>query len=447
MLRALGVIEDFYALTPEVVLRAVEAAGVPCTGLCYALNSLENRVYELEREDRSRVVAKFYRPGRWRREAIEDEHRFLFDLRDAEVPVAAPLSFGDGSTLYEVIEGAMWCALFPKVGGRAPEELTPEQLRRLGMLLARVHNVGAARAAPHRRRFDAEAWGLESLSVLTRSPRLAPTLRGALTAVTERLLAHTAGWFDDAAMHRVHGDCHLGNLLWGAEGAFFLDFDDMMVGPAVQDVWLLTPGRDAEAEAQRAVLVSAYEGFRAFDRESLKTVEALRALRYLHYAAWVTRRYDDPAFRAAFPAYGTDPYFIELISDLEEQLLRLGGTMPAQHAAAAPPEAPAKASISVREVSVEGDAFLPVMMVRDEVFLEELQCGEDTVSDRRDRACRHLLARMPNGEVAGVLRVEPGPALSLLAVLPHLRRRGVARALIAAACALGDAPSGRAPAP
>lgn len=433
-----GISESFFALTPDRVLAAVEAGGVNCTGLCYPLNSLENRVYELEREDRSRVVAKFYRPGRWSLDALRDEHVFLKDLAEAEVPVATPIVFEDGDTLHSV-EGIHY-ALFSRVGGRAPDELTDEQLRRLGALLGRIHNVGASASARHRRVLSAHDWARESLDVLRSAPTLAPTLRDALTRVTDTLIETISPRFEGVSTHRIHGDCHLGNLLFGSEGPFFLDFDDMAVGPAVQDVWLLTPGRDEENSRQREVLLANYETFRAFDRTTLALVEPLRALRYLHYAAWITRRWRDPAFPRAFPQYGTHTYWAELVADLEEQLGRITESPPVTKSIATGESDNGSPSPShalrITEVAFGSDDFLRVLMLRDEVFTEEL--GRDPTAgldglDGLDGTSTHLLARGQDTKPIGTARVNfhlRTARVTHLAVLAHHRHHGVATALV-----------------
>jgi len=311
----------FFRLTPERVLRAVEAGGFRPTGHCTALNSLENRVYDLRLEDGHHVVAKFYRPARWSREALLEEHAFLADLRDAEIPVCVPLAFADGSTLHRV-EG-IWYAVWPRTGGRAPDELDDEQVAILGRLLARIHNVGATRPAPHRRRLTADAFVREPLAGLE--------ARGLLPAscanrYREAALAAAAIYEERSRglpVHRIHGDCHMGNLLRGDAGWFFLDFDDFVEGPAVQDVWMLLPARDAEGARQRRLLVEAYRQFRAFDGRWLDLVEPLRALRFVSYAAWIGRRWEDPAFPAAFPHFGTLEYWEKETADLEDQLRRI----------------------------------------------------------------------------------------------------------------------------
>lgn len=310
----------FHALTPEWVLRAAEAGGLRPTGHVTSLMCLENRVYDLRLESDAHVVVKFYRPGRWGREAILEEHAFLAELREAEIPVCAPLPFADGSTLHEV-EGIHY-AVWPRTGGRAPDEFSDEQVQIVGRLLARIHNAGAAGEAPHRQRLDGARAVLEPLTALEERflpPECARRYRAAVEEVARLYEAWSAG----VPLHRIHGDCHAGNLLCGDEGWFFLDFDDFVVGPAVHDVWMLLPGRDAEGERQRALLIEAYRQFRDFDAAWLRLVEPLRAFRFVIYAAWIARRWEDPAFPNAFPHFGTPDYWQNETRDLEEQVERL----------------------------------------------------------------------------------------------------------------------------
>ncbi|MCZ6784619.1 MAG: serine/threonine protein kinase [Proteobacteria bacterium] len=322
--------EFFYRLTPDRVLAAVESAGFVPTGHCSALNALENRVYDVrvhgqrDRPDESRhLVAKFYRPGRWSREAILDEHRLLFALRAEEIPVCAPLVFADGDSLHEV-EGIHY-AIWPRTGGRAPDELDDDEVRVLGRLLARIHNVGEATGAPHRRVLDSESFALEPLALLEEGGFLPP----ACAERFRRAVLELAGLYEsrsrDVPVLPIHGDCHAGNLLRGEDGWFFLDFDDLVAGPAVHDVWMLLPGRDAEGARQRQVLVEAYREFRDFDERTLSLVELLRAFRFVFYAAWIARRWEDPAFPDAFPHFGTDAYWENETRDLEDQLERIRG--------------------------------------------------------------------------------------------------------------------------
>jgi Ser/Thr protein kinase RdoA (MazF antagonist) len=319
----------FFDLTPDRVLEAVESTGLQCTGRCLTLNSFENRVYdvELETEEQSelkhlsanRRVVKFYRPGRWTQEQILEEHQFLADLNQAEIPAVAPLPFPDGQTLQQTKSG-IWYTIFPKVGGRAPDELSNEQLMRIGRLLGRVHNVGAARKAEHRIRLDTATYGHANLNFLLQGNWIPLEHEKRYRAAVEKICQIAEPWLNATPFQRVHGDCHLGNLLWNNSGSFFLDFDDMVNGPVVQDLWLLLPGRDAEAIRQRDVLLEGYEEFRDFDRSSLKLIEALRALRIVHYTTWIAKRWDDPAFPLAFPKFNTHQYWSSEIDDLEEQL-------------------------------------------------------------------------------------------------------------------------------
>lgn len=320
----------FFQLTPEKVLDAVEASGLLCTGRCMALNSFENRVYdvELDLEDtgeakgpyfwRSRIV-KFYRPGRWTEAQILEEHRFLSELIDAEIPVIAPIAFPNGKTLQKTQSEIYYC-LFPKAAGRAPDELTDEQILRVGRLLGRIHSVGAASKADIRIHLNPSTYGLANLNFLLEGDWIPRETATIYQAAVEKLCSIATPWFENTPIQRIHGDCHFGNLLWNTSGPFFLDFDDMVMGPPVQDIWLLTPGRDAEAIRQRELLIAGYEQMKDFDHGSLKMIEALRGLRFIHYAAWIAKRWEDPAFPAAFPQFGSPQYWREELRNLQEQV-------------------------------------------------------------------------------------------------------------------------------
>lgn len=313
---------SFLGLTPARVLGAVEAAGLAPSGHCFALNALENRVYDVRLEDGRHVVAKFYRPGRWSRETILDEHRLLAALDEAEIPVCVPLAFPEGGTLRTTDDDVHY-AIWPRTGGRSPDELDDAELAVLGRLMARIHAVAAELGAPNRRPLDPEHGPLEALAVLEGGGWLPPACRDRYARAVDQLVAIYTERSRGAAVQPIHGDCHAGNLLHGPAGWFFLDFDDMVIGPPVQDVWMLVPGRDAEADRQRRVLVEAYRTFRDFDERTFSLIEPLRGFRFVFYAGWIARRWDDPAFPDAFPHFGTDAYWEDETRDLEGLVLRI----------------------------------------------------------------------------------------------------------------------------
>jgi Ser/Thr protein kinase RdoA (MazF antagonist) len=322
----------FLSLTPEKVLQAVEAGGLECNPVCYPLNSFENRVYEVELADRSRVVAKFYRPGRWSEEQILEEHLFLKDLDWQEIPVCTMRPFPGGGTLRR-IDNIFYC-LSDRRGGRAPDELDEAGARRLGMLVGRMHEVGARREAEHRLRLDADTYVRQNLDWLEQHDVVPAHLREryfdtalSIAALADRRLA-------GVPTHRIHGDLHLGNVLFRDGLLNVLDFDDMVIGPAVQDLWLALPGRDAYTKTLRERFLEGYIQFRDFDRSTLALIEPLRALRIVHYAAWIARRWHDPAFPAAWPHFGTPDYWERETQDLEEQLAVIRGEIPPEEVGA-----------------------------------------------------------------------------------------------------------------
>jgi Ser/Thr protein kinase RdoA (MazF antagonist) len=313
--------EFFFRLTPERVLHAVEAADFVPTGHCFALNALENRVYDVRLEDGRHVVAKFYRPGRWSRETILDEHKLLAALVRAEIPVCAPLKFPDGDTLHTIED--IHYAIWPRTGGRSPDELSDDQIEVLGRLMARIHAIAADLGAPNRRTLDADSVPLEALALLEDGDWLPPSCSSRYARAVESLVSTYRERSRDIDVQPIHGDCHAGNLLRGEEGWFFLDFDDMVIGPPVQDVWMLLPGRDALADRQRRHLVQAYKQFRSFDDRSFSLIEPLRGFRFVFYAGWIARRWADPAFPDTFPHFGTDEYWETETRDLEELVERI----------------------------------------------------------------------------------------------------------------------------
>lgn len=321
----------FYQLDPVTILDAVEHIGFETTGRCLTCNSMENRVYDVEiivdeseihtPSDAFRIV-KFYRPGRWTKEQILEEHQFLLDLQGQEIPVIAPIE-RNGETLFKMEGVDIWFALFPKRGGRAPDEMNDSQLEQMGRLLARMHAVGRSRKAEHRIHITPESYGLQNLNFLLSSRSIPSHMERKYEALVKEICERAAPHFLHVHYQRIHGDCHLGNILWGSQGLQVFDFDDMLNGPPVQDIWLIVPGTEPEAIRQRNVLLDAYESMADFDWMSLKLIEPLRALRYIHFSAWIAKRWEDPAFKMAFPDFGNDLYWETQVNDLRIQLERL----------------------------------------------------------------------------------------------------------------------------
>jgi Ser/Thr protein kinase RdoA (MazF antagonist) len=311
----------FFSLTPDRVLAAVEVGGLRCTGRCLPLRAFENRVYEVELEDERRLVVKFYRPGRWSRETILDEHAFLADLAAAEVPAVAPLDLGTGSTLGE-IEGILY-AVFPKVRGRSLDELDAEGRRRIGRTIGRLHAVGASREAPHRPRLDVRRYIREPLEVVLGGKFIPEGLAPRYREVALRIADVVAAPLAAARAQRIHGDLHWGNILWASDGPILVDFDDCLVGPPVQDLWLLARGDSEDARKERLDLLEGYELFREFDRSTLSLCEPLRALRIVYMSGWIARRWDDPSFPQAFPMFRNHNYW----NQEYEELLRIAETL------------------------------------------------------------------------------------------------------------------------
>ncbi len=329
----------FFSLTPELVLDAVERAGLRTEPVCAALNSFENRVYEvtLDRYDDasqrlgSAVVAKFYRPGRWSKAQLLEEQEFIADCAAAELPVCRVLPFPNGETLAMLEDPGggppIYYCIFERKRGRAPDELSDELVERLGMLVGRLHNVGAAKQARTRVRLDGDTLIRKNVRWLIESGRLPEEVRERYEAAALGLADVLDTRLQGVAVQRVHGDLHLGNLVLrpsGTDGVFsplhVLDFDDFAIGPPVQDLWLIVNGRDRTALRQREIFIEAYEQLRAFDRRTLSLIEPLRGARWVHYAAWLARRWHDPVFPITWPHVGGLDYWLTETRDLEEQL-------------------------------------------------------------------------------------------------------------------------------
>jgi Ser/Thr protein kinase RdoA (MazF antagonist) len=311
----------YSALTPDVVLNALESVGLHCDGSLLALNSYENRVYQIGLADAPPVVAKFYRPARWSDAAILEEHAFATELQEREIPVVAPLALAGGKTLHAA--GGFCFAVFPRRGGRAPDLDRPDTLQWMGRFLGRIHAVGAVKPFSERPTLDIASFGEDSLAYLLANRFLPEDLLKTWQSVAEQALDGVRRCYERAgpvASLRLHGDCHAGNVLWTDDGPHFVDFDDCRMGPAVQDLWMLLSGERAEMTRQLGDVLSGYEDFCEFDTRELHLVEALRTLRLLHYSAWLARRRDDPAFPAAFPWFNTQRYWQDRILELREQV-------------------------------------------------------------------------------------------------------------------------------
>ncbi|MBX5462001.1 MAG: serine/threonine protein kinase [Steroidobacteraceae bacterium] len=311
-------VKPFAGLTPDVVLDAAASLGFESDGRLFALNSYENRVYQLGRPEGA-LVLKFYRPARWSDAQILEEHAFTAELAAAELAVAAPLEV-DGTTLFR-FQGFRF-AVFPWMRGRAPELDAPEARAMLGRALARLHRIGSVRPFVARERLSLQRMGFGARDQVIESGLLPAALEESYLRATETVLERVERVFDEVGpltMLRVHGDCHLGNLLWNPHGPVFVDLDDCQMAPAIQDLWMLLSGSEAEQRRQWRELIEGYEQFRELDFRELRLIEPLRALRMVHHAAWLATRWSDPAFPRAFTWFGTMRYWEGHINDLLEQ--------------------------------------------------------------------------------------------------------------------------------
>ncbi len=319
-----GSTHPYSELTPDRVLLAIENLGLTPDARIYPLNSYENRVYQIGLEGGSSVVAKFYRPARWSDAQILEEHAYAQELLDLEVPVAAPMQFADGQTLMH--DGIFRIAVFPKIAGRAPDLDVRDNMLIMGRFIARVHLVGVK--APFLTR---ESLSIDSMAIASREYLLAnnfiPTeLLPAYESLTTDLIDKITSIFKETgalASLRLHGDCHLGNVLWQSDIPHFVDFDDAIMGPAVQDLWMLLSGDLNQKQSQLLELIEGYNEFYEFRPRELNLIESLRTLRIIKYSAWLARRWEDPAFPRNFPWFNTQRYWAEHILELREQMAEL----------------------------------------------------------------------------------------------------------------------------
>ncbi|MCF8002938.1 MAG: serine/threonine protein kinase [Chromatiaceae bacterium] len=307
-------------LTPDVVLDAVESLGFLVDGHLLALNSYENRVYQVGIDDAAPLIAKFYRPGRWSDEAIAEEHAFVAALAEREIPAVPPLRI-DGRSLHRH-QGYRF-SLSIRCGGRDPELEDLEILTRIGRFIGRIHNVGESQPFRHRPTLDLQRFGEEPSRFLLEQGWIPSELETSYRSVLAHALTEIAACYERAgAVHMLslHGDCHRGNLLWTDTGPHFVDFDDARSGPAVQDLWMLLSGDRQAMALQLDAVLEGYRDFADFDPRELHLIEALRTLRLIHHSAWIARRWEDPAFPSAFPWFDSPRYWEEQILILREQI-------------------------------------------------------------------------------------------------------------------------------
>jgi Ser/Thr protein kinase RdoA (MazF antagonist) len=310
----------FADLTPEMIWSAVESLGLVSDGRLMPLNSYENRVWQIGLEDGDPVIAKFYRPGRWSDQAIQEEHDFSLELAKTGLSVVAPLII-DGKTLLKY--QAFRFALFPRRGGHAPELGQESTLRSLGQALGRMHAIGALKPFNHRPTLSIAGYGRESVAYLIEHQWIPAHLESPFASLTDHLLEAVTTTWERAGKFRglrLHGDCHPGNMLWRDDQVHFVDLDDCLTGPAIQDLWMLISGERDERERQFDWLLSGYRLFHDFDPRELHLIEPLRTLRMLHHQTWLARRWDDPAFPLAFPWFEDARHWENVIQQLREQL-------------------------------------------------------------------------------------------------------------------------------
>ncbi len=309
------------ALTPDVVFDAIEILGYQCDGRLLALNSYENRVYQIGIEDDVPVIAKFYRPERWSREAILEEHEYTFALAANDIPVVAPLRLGSTPSSLHEFSGFQY-AVYPRRGGRWPELDNEENLMWLGRFIGRIHSMGAVRHFDHRPSLNIKSYAEDSFDFIVKSQFVPLELRTAYTTLMEDVIVQVKAVFNIVGEYKnicLHADCHPGNILWTDNGPHFVDFDDARTGPAIQDLWMLLSGDRQAMTQQLTVILQAYTEFHHFDFRELRLIEALRTLRMIHYSAWLARRWDDPSFPRNFPWFIENKYWEEQILAMREQ--------------------------------------------------------------------------------------------------------------------------------
>ena len=311
---------SFADLTPDAILDAIESTGIYVDSGLLALNSYENRVYQFSDEDNTRYVVKFYRPNRWTREQILEEHEFAFALQEDEVPVVAPVK-RDNESLFEF--GSYWFALYPSVGGRQFEIDNAEQLEWMGRYIARIHQTGKGRQFIHRPSMSIEEYVTSPIAVLKQSDFVPDYLKTSFFTVLEQVAGMIQFAPTSEEIQCLHGDCHIGNILWTPTGPMFVDLDDSRMGPVIQDIWMMLSGDRSEQLSQLDALLKGYEEFGEIDESQFAWVEPLRAMRMIHYMGWLARRWEDAAFPRNFSWFTSDKYWEQQTLALKEQLAAL----------------------------------------------------------------------------------------------------------------------------
>lgn len=309
----------FANLSPSDVLNSIETFGYQCDGRLLALNSYENRVYRVGMDDGASLIAKFYRPNRWSNEQILEEHQYTQMLADLEIPVVAPINV-DGQTLLETEHFRI--AMFINRGGRAPDLENFDQLEQMGRFMGRIHQVGQSREFEHRPSLTIDSFGHQARTFVLDNGFIPTDLEQAYSSLTQQLLDEAAQCYEragDVPLIRCHGDCHPSNILWTDDGPHIVDFDDARMAPAIQDLWMFIAGDRAEQTMSLDAVLTGYTEFCDFDARQLHLIEALRTLRLIHYYGWLAKRWNDPAFKLAFPWFNTQRCWEDHILSLREQ--------------------------------------------------------------------------------------------------------------------------------
>lgn len=310
-------------LSPDIMLDAVESLGFHCSGSLSALNSYENRVYQIGMEDAAPVIAKFYRPGRWSDAAILEEHQFAQELLNLEIPVIAPIITHE-KTLHEY--AGFRFALFPRKGGRALEIDNMKQLEQMGRFIARIHAVGSCRPFQHRIHLNVNTYGSQPFQFLLENNFIPIELKDDFCETIETALKLITNQFQsisDISSIRLHGDCYAGNIILNGDSLHIVDLDDCLMGPAIQDVWMMLSGTEQDVKLQLNHILDGYFEFHDFDLRELRLVESLRTLRMIHYSGWLAKRWGDPAFPQSFPWFNTLHYWQNQLASLREQVQNL----------------------------------------------------------------------------------------------------------------------------